>query len=93
MSFSDEDEIKRLLKGLPFYNAPIEKPKYKKFNNVEAFKKYTRSCKIEIMKDKGRSLDDPLTQLEASEPVIKGLFGDLLTEMKAFKYQITLAVS
>ena len=44
------------------------------------------------MKDKDGSLDDPLTQLEASEPVIKCLFGDLLTEMKAFKYQITLTV-
>ena len=83
---------KRLLKELPFYNAPIEKPKIKKFNNVEAFKKYTRSCNIEVMKDKDGSLDDPLTQLEASKPVIKGLFGNLLTEMKAFKYQITLTV-
>ena len=35
MSFSDENEIKRLLKEQPFYDAPIEKPKIKKLNNVD----------------------------------------------------------
>ena len=35
-------------------------------------------------------MNDPLFQLEASKPVIKDLFRDLLIEMKDFKYQITL---
>ena len=35
MGFLDKKETKRLLKKLPFYNAPIEKPKIKKVNNVD----------------------------------------------------------
>ena len=35
IGFSEENEIKRLLKELPFYNVSIEKPKMKKLNNVE----------------------------------------------------------
>ena len=91
MSFSDEDEIKRLLKEVSFYNVPIEKgnnvdmlrdlPFYEELNivkTVEAFKKYARSYSIEIMKDKDRNMNDPLAQFEASETVIKDLFRDLL---------------
>ena len=37
-------------------------------------------------------MNDPLTQLEASKPVIKDLFRDLLIEMKGFKYQIAIKV-
>ena len=37
-------------------------------------------------------MNDPLVQLEASKPVIKDLFRDLLIEMKRFKYQVTLKV-
>ena len=37
-------------------------------------------------------MNDPLAQLEASKPVIKDLFRDLLIEMKGFKYQITMKV-
>ena len=37
-------------------------------------------------------MNDPLVQLEASKPVIKDLFRDLLNEMNGFKYQITLKV-
>ena len=37
-------------------------------------------------------MNDPLALLEASKPVIKNLFRDLLIEMKGFKYQITLKV-
>ena len=44
------------------------------------------------MKDKDGDMNDPLTQLEASKPVIKDLFRDLLIEMKAFKYQIAIKV-
>ena len=35
MSFSDEEEIKRLLKEKPFYKVPIEKPKIRHLNNVD----------------------------------------------------------
>ena len=45
------------------------------------------------MKDKDGDMNDPLTQLEASKPVIKDLFRDLLIEMKGFKYQIAIKVS
>ena len=37
-------------------------------------------------------MNDPLVQLEASKPVIKDSFRDLLNEMNGFKYQITLKV-
>ena len=35
MGFSDEDEIKRLLKEQPFYNLPIKKPKIKHRSNED----------------------------------------------------------
>ena len=44
------------------------------------------------MKDKDGDMNDPLTQLEASKPVTKDLFRDLLIEMKGFKYQIAIKV-
>ena len=53
----------------------------------KVFKRYARSCKVEIVDHK-----DPLLQLEASKSSIKDLFKDLLNEMKGFKYQITVAV-
>ena len=49
--------------------------------------RYARSYKVEIVYSK-----DPLVQLEASKSSIKGLFKDLLIEMKVFKYQITMTV-
>ena len=48
---------------------------------------YARSYKIEIVDKR-----DVVIQLKASEISIKELFKDLLTELKGFKYQITLAV-
>ena len=110
MSFSDENEIKRLHKEQPFYNVPIEKPKIKHLNKVDmlselpfydelnivktakVFKRYARSYSIKIIKDKDGNINDPLAQLEASKPVIKDVFRDLLIEMKGFKYQITIKV-
>ena len=110
MSFSDENEIKRLLKEQPFCNAPIEKPEIKHLNNVDmlselpfydelnminaskTFKRYARIYSIEIIKDKDGNMNDPLAQLEASKPVTKDFFRDLLIEMKGFKYQITMKV-
>ena len=51
----------------------------------KAFRRYARSCKVEIIKPK-----DPLVQLEASKSSIEDLVKDLLNEMKGFKYQITV---
>ena len=47
----------------------------------EAFQRYTRSCKTEIIDSK-----DPFLWLEASKSSIKNLFNDLLDEIKGFKY-------
>ena len=54
---------------------------------AEAFKRYAKSYKIEIVNKK-----DPMVQLYSSKLCIKDLFKDLLYEMKGFKYQITLNV-
>ena len=62
-----------------------ELPFYDELSVVEisnAFKKYARSYKVEIIGSK-----DPLAQLEASKSSIKDLLKDLLNEMKDFKYQ------
>ena len=53
-----------------------------------AFKRYARSYKIEII-----NLKDPLLQLKASISIIKDLFKDLIDEIKGIKYQITVKVS
>ena len=60
---------------------------------VTAFKKYSKSYSIEIIKNNNRNMNDTLVQLEASKPVIKELFKDLLIEMEDFKYQITLKIT
>ena len=98
----DESEIFKLL---PFYKSYIERPKIKKLNNVQlsqelpfyddlnivknktAFSGCLRSHKVEI--DDKR---DVIIQLKGSKISIKGLFKDLLIELKGFKYQITLYV-
>ena len=92
-------------KELPFFNTSIEKPKIKRLENVDllaelpfydqlniiktdqAFKGYARSYKVEIVDKK-----DLIVQLEASKSSIKGLFNDLLNEVKGFKCQITVKV-
>ena len=71
----------KLLHELPFYD---------ELSAVEisnAFKRYAKIYKVEIIEPK-----HPLVQLEASKLNIKGLFKDLLNEMKGFKYQIKLTV-
>ena len=98
-------DANKIFQILPFYNTYIDKPKVKKLNNVQllkelpfyeelnivknktAFSGYAQSYKIEI--DDKRAV---VIQLKASEIVIKDSFKDLLTELKGFKYQITLAV-
>ena len=70
-----------LLHELPFY----DELNIKKIS--EAFKRYARRYKIEIIDSK-----DPLAQLEASKSNIKDFFKDLLDEIKVFKYEITVKV-
>ena len=45
------------------------------------------SYRVEVIERK-----DPIVQLEASKPSIKGLLSDLSNETKGFKYQITVKV-
>ena len=73
-----------ILRELPFYDE-LNKAK------TAAFKNYARCYSIEIT-DKDAKMNDPLLQLQASKPVIKDLFRDLLIKMKGFKYQIALKV-
>ena len=98
-------DAKRLFQILPFYNTFIEKPEIKKLSNLtllqelpfydelniatnsSAFGKFAKTYKVEIVNKK-----DPLIQLEASKSSIKDWFKDILTELKGFKYQITLAI-
>ena len=70
-----------LLHELPFY----DELNIKKIS--EAFKRYARRYKIEIIDSK-----DPLAQLEASKSNIKDFFKDLLDKIKVFKYEITVKV-
>ena len=70
-----------LLYELPFYDELSIKQISK------TFKRYTRSCNIEIINSKG-----PIVQLEASKSSIKDLFKVLLDEFKDFKYQMTVKV-
>ena len=102
MHFWDANKIFKILR---FYDSYIGKLKVKKLNNVQlrkelpfydelsllknktAFSGYFQSYKIEIVDKK-----DDVVQLKASEIVIKELFKDLLIELKAFKYQIALAI-
>ena len=59
-----------LLHELPFYD------ELSVVEISQAFKRYTRNYKIEIIDSK-----DPLAQLEASKSSIEDLFKDLLDEM------------
>ena len=102
-------DSKQILKILPFYNVLIDFVKsdaVKKFNTVElmsklpfykdlsvkevgdAFKRYAKSYKVGIVDKK-----DPMIQLYSSKVRVAKLLGELLSEMKGFKYQITLFVT
>ena len=50
MSFSDQNEIKRLLKEQPFYNVPIDKPKIKKLNSVDMLSELPFYDELNIVK-------------------------------------------
>ena len=100
---------KQVIKILPFYNVLIdfvksdtvkgycnvefmsELPFYKDLSVkevVEAFKRHAKSYRVEIVDKK-----DPMIQLYSSKKPVSKLFGELLSEMKGFKYQITLFVT
>ena len=100
---------KQVLKILPFYNVLIDFVKsdaVRKFNNIElmsklpfykdlsveeisgAFKRYAKSYRVKIVDKK-----DLVVQLYSSKGCVSKLFGELLSEMKGFKYQITLFVT
>ena len=70
-----------LLKELPFYDD------LSIVINKTAFSGYARTYKIEIVDKR-----DVVVQLKASKIGIVELFKDVLTELKGFKYQITLCV-
>ena len=92
-------------KKLSFYNKAIKKPKVKRLKNIDrlaelpfyeqlgviktdqAFRGYAMSCKIEIVERK-----DLIVHLDTSKSRIKDFFNDLLSEIKGFKYQITVEV-
>ena len=50
MSFSDENEIKRLVKEQPFYNVIIEKSKIKKVSNVDMLSELPFYDELSIVK-------------------------------------------
>ena len=86
---------KQNIKKLNDVDMLSELPFYVELNIVKtakAFKGYAKSYSIEIIKDKDENMNHLLAQLEASKPVIKDLFKDLLTEMKGFKHQIPMEV-
>ena len=96
MSFSDENEKKRLLKEQPFYNVIIEKSKIKKVNNVDMLSELLFYDELSIVKTAKAfrrytrtyiiEIMEDKAQLEASKPVIKDLFRYLLIEIKCFIY-------
>ena len=89
---------------MPFYNVLIvnckgycnvkfmsELPFYKDLSVKEisdAFKRYAKSYRVEIVDKK-----DQMIQLYSSKGRVSKLFGELLGEMKGFKYQITLFIT
>ena len=85
-SFIEKANIKRLWN----INLLAELPFHDQLNIIktdQAFSRYARSCKVEIVKRK-----DPIVQLEASKLSTKNLFNNLINEIKGFKYQITVKV-
>ena len=86
-------------KELSFYKKPIEKPKVKRFKNIDRLAELLFYEKLSVIKTdqafRGYSMPykvaiiekkDPIIQLEASRSSIKDLFSDLLNETKGSKY-------
>ena len=90
LSFYNSLIEKPHIKPLKNIDLLYELPFYDKLSIVkisEAFKRYARSYKVEIVDSK-----DPLAQSELSKTSIEDLFKDLLDEIKGFKYQITVNI-
>ena len=92
-------------KELPFFNAPIEKPKINRLKNVDLLAELPFYEKLSITKTnqafKGYAMSyrvklvekkDPIVQLETSKLTIKDLFSNLFGEINSFKYQITVKI-
>ena len=92
-------------KELPFYIVSIEKPKIKRFKNINVLPELPFYDQLSIIKTdhafsgyamsyKVEIVDkkDLIVQLETSKSSIKDLFSDLLNETKGFKYQIAVKV-
>ena len=87
IDFIKSDVVKKfsnveLMSELPFYKDLSVK------EVREAFKRYAKSFRVEIVDRK-----DSIIQLYSSKRRISELFGELLSEMKGFKYQIALFVT
>ena len=93
-------------KELPFFNAPIEKPKINRLKNVDLLAELPFYEKLSITKTnqafKGYAMSyrvkivekkDPIVQLETSKLTIKDLFSNLFGEINSFKYQITVKMN
>ena len=100
-------EINRVnsFKELPFYNAPIEKPRIKYLSDINLLAELPFYKQLSIIKTSQAFKEyaisykadiierkDPILQLEASKLSIKKLFSDLLDEIKGSNYQITVKV-
>ena len=81
----------------PFYNAFIEKPGIKKVSSVQLLKELPFYDQLSIVKNKTYKIQIidkkyPIIQLKASELSSIDLFKELLSEIRGFKYQITLNI-
>ena len=81
----------------PFYNTFIEKPGIKKISSVQLLKELPFYDQLSIVKNKTYKIQIidkiyPISQLKASELSSIDLFKELLSEIRGFKYQITLNI-
>ena len=103
MAISSKNNDINYFKERPFYNEFIEKPKVKRFKNIDLLPELPFYDQLNTIKTdhafsgyamsyKVEIVDkkDLIVQLEASKSSIKDLFNDLLNETKGFKYQITV---
>ena len=87
--FGRKKEAKRLLKKLPFYKTPIEKPYTKRLRNIDMLRELPLYDELNILKMSkafqgyGHSYSvkeidskDPSVQLAISKPSIKDFFQD-----------------
>ena len=92
-------------KKLPFYNKLIEKPKVKRFKNIDRLAGLPFYERLSVIKTNqafiGYAMSHkvemierklPIVQLEASKSSIKDFFSHLLNEKNGFKIQIAVKV-